>query len=54
MTIDGQTQAPGSVRNEVEQYLDRLGVPALAARTVPFDPGYDAHTVVSTSRKAPI
>jgi phosphosulfolactate synthase len=47
MTPDDRTTAALPGRNELESYLNGLGVPCLAAKTVPFDPGYDAHTVVS-------
>jgi hypothetical protein len=33
-------------------YLDRLGAPRLPARTVPFDPGYDAVTVEAHCRQS--
>lgn len=35
-----------AVNERTEAYLARLGVEPLPARTVPFDPGYDAATVV--------
>jgi phosphosulfolactate synthase len=47
VTPDDQNRPFGSPRDEMQSYLDRLGVPIVAPRTVPFDPGYDAQTVVS-------
>jgi phosphosulfolactate synthase len=49
MTTDS---AYGSLEEETRvsrthQFVQRLGVPDLAARTSPFDPGYDLQTVVS-------
>ncbi len=42
------TEAPRWVRDgAVSAYLRLLGVPTPAARTVPFDPGYDAPTVIA-------
>jgi phosphosulfolactate synthase len=39
-------------RNVMRAYLDRLGVPRLAARTCPLDPGYDPDSVVSHLRQS--
>lgn len=39
--------APWVQDGSVSTYLRSLGVPALPPRTVPFDPGYDATTVIS-------
>lgn len=39
--------APWVQDGSVSSYLRSLGVPSLPPRTVPFDPGYDATTVIS-------
>lgn len=37
---------------DANTYLERLGTPRLPARTVPFDPGYDAVTVEAHCRQS--
>jgi len=45
--FEQQPEATGSGVTSTARYLELIGVPAMAARTSPFDPGYDPVTLAS-------
>lgn len=48
MTNNGEiARRTAAIQDPLQAYVERLGVPSLPARTIPFDPGYDPQTVVS-------
>lgn len=45
--MNARIQGDSAARHSTAAFLRELGLPELAARTHPFDPGYDPHTVIS-------